>query len=74
MNYEDGFLDGTRYLIRNWDTKFCDSFWAFLSKEDVEPLYLPPRSPNRQAQLERVFGSLKSGCLDRRIMFGEKAM
>ena len=56
------------------DTKFCESFRTFLSNEDVVPVRLPPRSPNMNAHLERFFGSLKSECLDRLILFGEKAM
>ncbi len=35
---------------------------------------LPPKSPNLNAHLERFFGSLKSECLHRLILFGEKAM
>ncbi len=73
-NHEDGFLNGKRYLIMDRDAKFCESFRAFLSNEDVEPVRLPPRSPNMNAHLERFFGSLKSECRDRRILFGEKAM
>jgi len=73
-NHEDGFLNGKRYLIMDRDTKFCESFRAFLSKEDVEPVRLPPRSPNMNAHLERFFGSLKTECLDRLILFGEKTM
>ena len=73
-NHEDGFLQGKRYLIMDRDTKFCESFRSLLSDEDVEPVRLPPRSPNMNAHLERFFGSLKSECLDRLILFGEKAM
>ena len=56
------------------DTKFCESFRAFLSNEDVRPVRLPPRSPNMNAHLERFFGSLKSECLNRLILFGENSM
>ena len=56
------------------DAKFSDSFRSFLNNEGVEPVRLPPRSPNMNAHLERFFGSLKSECLDRLILFGEKAM
>ncbi len=73
-NHEDGFLNGKRYLIMDRDTKFCESFRSILSNEDVQPVRLPPRSPNMNAHLERFFGSLKSECLDRLILFGEKAM
>ena len=58
-NHEDGFLKGKRYLIMDRDSKFSESFRAFLSKEGVEPVRLPPRSPNMNAHLERFFGSLE---------------
>lgn len=35
---------------------------------------LPPRSPKMNAHLERIFGSLKSECFGRLILFGETAM
>jgi transposase InsO family protein len=73
-NHEDGFLKGKRYLIMDRDTKFCESFRSLLSNEDVEPVHLPPRSPNMNAHLERFFGPLKSECLNRLILFGEKSM
>lgn len=73
-NHEDGFLNGKRYLIMDRDTKFCESFRVFLQDEDIESVRLPPRAPNMNAHLERFFGSLKSECLDRLILFGEKAM
>ncbi len=73
-NHFDGFLLNTNYLIMDRDTKFCDSFRGFLSDEGVKPVRLPPRSPNLNAHLERFFRSLKSECLDRLILFGEKAM
>ena len=73
-NHEDGFLNGKKYLIMDRDTKFSKSFRSLLSNEDVQPVRLPPRSPNMNAHLERFFGSLKSECLDRLILFGEKAM
>lgn len=73
-NCEDGFLKGKRYLIMDRDSKFCESFRTFLSNQDVEPVRLPPRSPNMNAHLERFFESLKSECLARLILFGEKAM
>ena len=73
-NHFDGFLLNTNYLIMDRDTKFCESFRAFLSDEGVKPVRLPPRSPNFNAHLERFFRSLKAECLDRLILFGEKAM
>jgi putative transposase len=72
-NCEDGFLGGKRYLIMDRDTKFCASFRAFLSDEGVKSVRLPPRAPNLNAHLERFFGSLKSECVHRLILFGENA-
>jgi putative transposase len=72
-NCEDGFLNGNRYLIMDRDAKFCESFRAFLGNEGVKPVRLPPRAPNMNAHLERFFGSLKSECLHRLILFGERA-
>ena len=73
-NHADGFLQSKRSLIMDRDTKFSESFRAFLSNEDVESVRLPPRSPNMNAHLERFFGSLKSECLDRLILFGENSL
>ena len=72
-NHEDGFLNGKQYLIMDRDAKFCESFRTLLCNEGVEPVRLPPRAPNMNAHLERFFGSLKSECLDRLILFGENA-
>ncbi|MAD80389.1 MAG: integrase core domain-containing protein [Pirellulaceae bacterium] len=73
-NFEDGFLNDKRYLIMDRDTKFSESFRAFLDDEGIEPVRLPPKSPNLNAHLERFFGLLKSECLDRLILFGERAL
>lgn len=73
-NGEDGFLNGKQYLIMDRDSKFCESFRSILSDQDVKPVRLPPRCPNMNAHLERFFGSLKSECLARLILFGEKAL
>ncbi|MCP4887392.1 MAG: transposase [Planctomycetaceae bacterium] len=39
----------------------------------MKPVRLPPRSPNLNAHLERSFGSLKTECLHKLILFGETA-
>jgi len=70
-NFEDGFLNGKRYLLLDRDDKFCSAFKAILEGEGVNPVPLPPKSPNLNAHLERFFGSLKSECLERMIFFGE---
>ncbi len=72
-NHEDGFLKDKKYLIMDRDATFSKSFRACLRRESVKPVRLPPRSPNLNAHLERFFGSLKSECLYRLILFGETA-
>ena len=71
---DDGFLDGKRYLIMDRDTKFCESFRSILRQSDVQPVVLPPKSPNLNAFMERWFRSLKSECLDRMIFFGRQSL
>ncbi|MDE0865426.1 MAG: hypothetical protein OSA98_16690 [Rubripirellula sp.] len=70
-NFEDGFLKEERYLTMDRDATFSQSFRGFLRNEGVKPVRLPSRSQNLNAKLERFFGSLKSDCLHKLILFGE---
>jgi len=71
----DGFLrQPIRYLLLDRDTKFTAAFQALLQVAGVEPVLLPPRSPNCNAFLERFFRSLKDEALDRMIFFSEEAL
>jgi transposase InsO family protein len=70
----DGFLRGKRYLLVDRDSKFCPAFKAILENEGVNPVPLPPKSPDLNAHQERFFGSLKSECLERMIFFGERSL
>jgi len=49
---EDGFLDGKCYLLMDRDSKFCPAFREILKNDGVEPVLLPPKSPNLNAHLE----------------------
>ena len=49
----DGFLLPTRYLIMDRDPLFTTDFRAMLASRGVEPVRLPPRSPNLNAYAER---------------------
>ena len=71
---DDGFLNGKKRLIMDRDASFCESFRTLLADEGVEPVQLPPRSPNLNAYIERFFRSLKSECLERLIFFGERSL
>ncbi len=73
-DFEDGFLKDKTHLLMDRDTKFSEGFRSILEASDIEPVRLPPRSPNCNAHQERFFRSLKSECLDRMIFFGEKSL
>ncbi len=73
-NYEDGFLNDKNYLIMDRDTTFSQSFRACLRREGVKQVRFSPQRPNLNAHLERIFGSLKSECLHKLILFGQNAM
>jgi len=70
----EGMLQGCRYLLHDRDTKFCAAFDEVLRSAGIEPLTLPPRSPNLNAHLERWNRSVKEECLSKIILFGESSL
>src|SRR5437899_10907100 len=70
----DGFLLGKRYLIHDRDTKFTQAFDSLLKDSGVEPLVLPPRSPNLNAHCERFVRSIKEEALGQMVILGERAL
>src|SRR5215467_12211850 len=70
----EGFLGGKRYLIHDRDTKFTQAFDGLLKDSGVEPIVLPPRSPNLNANCERFVRSIKEEALERMVMLGEAAL
>ena len=70
----EGFLGGKRYLIHDRDTKFTPAFDGLLKDSGVEPVALPPRSPNLNAHCERFVRSIKEDALEQMIMLGERAL
>ncbi|MFH1921223.1 MAG: hypothetical protein ABIP48_15255 [Planctomycetota bacterium] len=71
-NFEDGFLNDTRYLVMDRDGRFCLRSCEFLETEGVNCVKLAPKSPNFNAQIERCFKSLKEEALERMILFWRK--
>ena len=67
----DGVLPGKRYFIHDRDTKFTDAFDQFLRDNGVEPVILPPQSPNLNAHCERFVRSIKEEALGRMVFIGE---
>jgi putative transposase len=70
----DGFLLGKRYPLHDRDTKFTQAFDALLKASGVEPIVLPPRSPNLNAYCERFVRSIKEEALDRMMMVSAPAL
>jgi transposase InsO family protein len=70
----EGMLNGCRYLLHDRDAKFCAAFGEVLRSAGIQPLLLPPRSPNLNAHLERWNRSVKEECLSKMILFGEASL
>ena len=70
MDSESGALRGEGHLIVDRDTKYSSAFRAFLVREGVEVIRLPPRSPNLNAYSERFVRSIKSECVSKLIPIG----
>ena len=70
----EGFLVGKRYLIHDRDTKFTLAFDGLLKASGVEPILLPPRSPNLNAHCERFIRSIKEEALEQMVILGEGSL
>lgn len=73
-NGMDGFFMHHTHVLVDRDTKFLPLRDYLNSSTDMEPIVLPPRSPNLNAHLERFMRSIKSECLDRMIFFGRASL
>jgi putative transposase len=49
---DSGFLIEHKYLLHDRDSKYCASFREVIKSGGVNPLALPPRSPNLNAYAE----------------------
>ena len=70
----DGEMESCRHLIHDRDSKFTASFDETLRAVGIQPVKLPAKSPNLNAFAERFVRSIKSECLDRLILFGERSL
>jgi transposase InsO family protein len=70
----EGFLANKKLLIIDRDSKYSAAFRTLLAEAGVEPVRLPPRSPNLNAYAERFVRSIKDECLSRVIFFGERSL
>jgi putative transposase len=70
----DGFLRDKRYLIHDRDSTFAAAFDQYMRDNGVEPVVLPPQSPNLNAYCERFIRSIKEEALDWMIFLGEESL
>jgi putative transposase len=69
-----GFLLGKRYLLHDRDEKFVHGFDRMLRASGVEPVVLPPRSPNLNAHCERFVRSIREEALNQMVVIGEGSL
>ena len=74
IDNEDGFLNSSRLLLMDRDTKFSAAFRHTLSLGGVHALRLPPKTPNLNAYVEHFMRSIKQECLDQMNFFGEGSL
>ena len=68
----DGCLRSARYLIHDRDPLYTRVFGEILESSGVQPIRLPPKSPNLNAYAERFVRSIKEECLTRVVPLGER--
>ena len=67
----DGFFAGKRYLLHDRDPLYTKDFLAILGGSGIESVQLPRLSPNLSPYAERFVRTIKEGCLEQMILFGE---
>jgi transposase InsO family protein len=72
LDCEDGFLLRKKHLILDRDPVYTHEFRKLLRESGVNPVRLPARSPDLNAYAERFVLSIKSECLDKLVLIGER--
>jgi len=54
--------------------KLITPFDALIKDSGIEPIVLPPRSPNLNAYCERFVRSMKEEALEQMVMLGERSL
>jgi len=67
-----GFLKDKRYLIHDRDPLFTKEFRGILRSSGIKPIRTLPMAPHLNCMVERFIRSIKSECLHRMLIFGER--
>ena len=67
-----GFLKDKKYLIHDRDPLFTKEFRSILRDSGVKPIRTLPMAPHLNCIVERFVRSIKSECLNRMLIFGER--
>ncbi len=59
-----------KYLLRDCDKIFGDTFRQHVKNMQIEEVLSAPRSPWQRAYMERLISSVRRECLDHVIVFG----
>jgi transposase InsO family protein len=66
--------DSFRFLVRDRDTKFTESFDAVFADAGIRVLRSPPQAPKTNAYAERWVSTIRRECLDRMLIFSERQL
>ena len=67
-----GMDDAPRYLLRDRDAIYGNTFRWQVTGLNIEEVLIAPRSPWQNPYVERVIGSIRRECLDHTIVLGER--
>jgi len=67
-----GFLKDKKYLIHDRDPLFTEEFREVLKSSGIKPIRTLPMAPHLNCLMERFVRSIKSECLNRMLIFGER--